>query len=364
MDCPKCQSAGINQAGICLVCGFQALPSIDGTGQPDAAAPSPESAQATATDNAPALEEHQLEENQTELPEWRVELSRRLQEIRLRRETEGDIRLPETPRADAEDAASRAAEADTPPAGIEETPKPRKPRRTPRVVPFEPAVLAKSPEPESTPPEPVPPESPPAAPQVADLPIRHANVPAQGSRTDGLERLADTFQKGRQTGADHAALMTDIRASAPAPAPAVTVQEPGVDRLILLSRTLSGLVDLILVLFFAGSIVFAVDVLEGIEVFDRTSMTHYGLLFLVTFFVYSLFFLGSGRQTIGMMLTDLQVVGAADPRPKAAQLIVRCVAYLLSFALAGIGFFWSIFDRRARCLHDIFSHTLVRRIPL
>jgi len=378
MDCPRCQSAEINQAGICQVCGFQEPGSVDGAGKPDATPPSLESTPARDADNACAPGDELAE-----LPEWRVELSRRLQEIRLKRETDGEVRSPVTPTAEVPAADGLFSESSMPPpaAGepaLPEPPKPRKLRRTPRVIPFEPTVSAAVAEPEPpaagsqtlpfllkpepAPPEPPPMQSPPPAPQVADIPIRHVSTTAQVPEESSLEELLDTFRNRQEASAEHAALTADIRAAGPTFA--IASQESDEGRLILLSRTLSGLVDLIIVLFFAGSFVFSADVLEGIEVFDRVSLAHYALLLLATFFVYSLFFLGSGRQTIGMMLTDLQVVGATDKKLRASQLVVRCVAYLVGFALAGIGFLWSVFDRRSRCLHDILSHTGVRRIPL
>jgi len=85
--------------------------------------------------------------------------------------------------------------------------------------------------------------------------------------------------------------------------------EPQTNKLILLSRTLAGLIDLIVIIVGGSACVFTVDVLEGISVFDSVSVTHYLLLLLLTYFVYSMFFLCTGTQTIGMMLTYLRLTG-------------------------------------------------------
>ena len=138
--------------------------------------------------------------------------------------------------------------------------------------------------------------------------------------------------------------------------------KPRESRLILLSRTLAGLVDLIIVIICGSAFIFMVDVLEGISVFDRVSVSHYVLLLLLTYFVYSMFFLSTGTQTIGMMLTYLHVTGADTNRPKIIRILLRCIFFLLGLAALGIGLLWGCFDRQARCLHDRLSSTRVERI--
>jgi hypothetical protein len=60
-------------------------------------------------------------------------------------------------------------------------------------------------------------------------------------------------------------------------------------KLILLSRTLSGLVDLMLVVLFTGMFIVATDHFWGISVVDSISIAHFSLLFLLIYFVYSVF---------------------------------------------------------------------------
>ena len=149
------------------------------------------------------------------------------------------------------------------------------------------------------------------------------------------------------------------------PAQETAVPEPldsGEGKLILLSRTLAGLVDLTLIILCAGAMIFTVDILEGIDVWDTVSKFHYALLFLATYFVYSFFFLGMANQTIGMMLTDLRVVDRTPTRAGAPQILVRCLLFPFSVALFGIGLLWGCFDRQTRCLHDLLSGTRVTRV--
>ena len=85
-------------------------------------------------------------------------------------------------------------------------------------------------------------------------------------------------------------------------------------------------------------------------------------LFLLIYFLYSIFFLASSNQTLGMMITDLRVVGSDERRPLMRQLVGRCFGFLLSFFGLGIGLLWSLFNRESLCFHDRISHTRVIRI--
>jgi uncharacterized RDD family membrane protein YckC len=147
----------------------------------------------------------------------------------------------------------------------------------------------------------------------------------------------------------------------PSPFPAL-LPEPREDKLILLTRTLAGLVDFIVVVLCAGLMILAVDILEGIDVFDTVSRIHYGVLFLLMYFVYSIFFLAMAGQTIGMMLTDVRMIGASSERVSLPRILIRCFVFLAGVAAAGIGLLWGCFDGEARCLHDLMSRTKVIRV--
>jgi uncharacterized RDD family membrane protein YckC len=143
------------------------------------------------------------------------------------------------------------------------------------------------------------------------------------------------------------------------------VPEPGPDqegKLILLSRTLSGLVDWIVIAFCTGAFIVAADYFSGIIALDRISLLLFFALFLLNYFLYSLFFLAASNQTIGMMITDLRVVGVANNRPSLGQLARRCCGYFMSVCFVGIGLVSALFDRGSLCFHDRISGTRVVRI--
>ena len=133
-------------------------------------------------------------------------------------------------------------------------------------------------------------------------------------------------------------------------------------KLILLSRTLSGLVDLLIVVFCTGAFIVAADYFSGIIALDPISLILFFVLFLLSFFLYSLFFLAASNQTIGMMITDLRVVGADSKRPSLGQLVRRCCGYFASLFFLGIGLVSALFDRGSLCFHDRISGTRVVRI--
>jgi len=141
-----------------------------------------------------------------------------------------------------------------------------------------------------------------------------------------------------------------------------TPDEPSEGRLILLSRTLSGLIDLVLIILFSGSFIAAADYFVGIVTLDARSMVSLAVLFLMIYFGYSLFFLTTSNQTIGMMITELRVISAGKSRPSFRQAAIRSGAFFISLLPVGIGLLWSLFNRDCRCLHDHLSGTIVSRM--
>ncbi|MBI4455387.1 MAG: RDD family protein [Acidobacteria bacterium] len=134
-----------------------------------------------------------------------------------------------------------------------------------------------------------------------------------------------------------------------------------VGKSILLTRTLSGLVDLLIVagcsaLFLGVSMSFGnIDVMSH----SFRSAVWASLLFFQIF--YSLYFLGTVRRTVGMMLTGLKVVNEQAEEVRFHQLVLRTLFFFISWALAMLGLLWGLWDRRSRCLHDFLSRTIVVR---
>jgi len=362
MYCPKCRSTEFNSAGVCLVCGFRTFNNAvpEESSQPEAAGP----LQIVTPDQGGASVAN-ASEPEAELPEWRQELSRRLQEIKLRRKA-SEANPP------AAETEVRAVTAGQPEIEKDEPPplrlaKPRKLRRAVHIADREhppavgaavatgqPSVSSADKAKRQAPPLEPAPAVPPAADVVAHSPAAQAEGPRWREIQNLIDSVTAKLARHKQPAAPEPEIETALSPAG----------EPVEDKLILVSRTLAGLVDIIIVAVCASSFIVAVDVLDGIEVFDAVSMIYFVLLLLTTYFVYSFVFLGTANQTIGMMLTDLRMVGASFERPRAVQILIRCIAFLLGSAGLGIGLLWSCFDRQSRCLHDRLSQTRVVRVPL
>lgn len=263
-----------------------------------------------------------------ELPQWRIELSRRLQEIKEKRgavdaqaePAHGNLPFPRPP-------ASVSAQPEL------RTPIPAAPPKPPRSAGRSVAATKGS-----------------SADRI-DVMLKSASVQA-GPASGEVRHIIDDVVSKRTSPVQPA------RASAPAAA-RLDEQSAGENKLILLSRTLSGMIDLLAVFLCTVAFVVAEDVFSGIEIFDQLSFVNAAAVFVTTYFLYSLFFLGSANQTIGMMITHLRLVAETGNRPSFGHILSRCVLFVLSVAALGVGLLWGCFDAESRCLHDHLSGTRV-----
>jgi len=132
-------------------------------------------------------------------------------------------------------------------------------------------------------------------------------------------------------------------------------------RLIFLSRTLSGLIDLFLIALFSGIFLFLADYFTNAPILSSIRVISFAALFLIIYLLYSIFFLGTSRQTIGMMATDLRVVGMNQEWVSMSQVVRRSAVFPVSLFGLGIGLLAGVFSRKCLCLHDRLSKTCVVR---
>jgi uncharacterized RDD family membrane protein YckC len=234
-------------------------------------------------------------------------------------------------------------------------------------------VSTAAPEPAAGDPEIAGPGSAPVSHPAAAEPAPRPKAPSRPTplfRTEApapdpvvIQRLIDAAVARYGPETPGAAAPTIAPALAPGPAArAPQVEEPPPDRLILLSRTLSGLIDLLIVFFWGATFILAAEIFSGIAIFDLRSRIHFALLLVALHFVYSFFFLRSASQTIGMMITELRVVRLEPGRLTARQILARSALFLPSLVLVGGGLLRAFFDPRSRCLHDSLSGTEVVRL--
>ena len=298
-----------------------------------------------------------------ELPQWRVELSRRLQEIKQKREAGFAVGPGESgnkPRVLA--GTERSPREEEIKEALAKSDITRASRRPPRAVrPATPPVIAaKKPSPKSA----------PTAQDTVELPLFQSVE--SGEPRPPADAADAALRKNRDTDSTDVRSLIDsivsrhpaAEASIATAPPSSTSAVPGVveDRLILVSRTLSGLVDLLVVTLCTVSFIMAADIASGIDIFDSGSLIICFLLLLTIYFVYSTFFLGTANQTIGMMLTELRLVDSEERRPRIRQILWHCFGYLVSLFILGAGLLWGCFDRNCRCLHDRLSDTRVVRL--
>jgi uncharacterized RDD family membrane protein YckC/transposase-like protein len=329
MICPQCKSTEIGASGVCLVCGYK-FP------QKNEAPESAPEAKGNAGDSAMAKIDrsgNRLEAPPTnELPQWRKELSQRLQEIKQKRE--------------ASAAAAQQVEKD--PSASSQNPAGRTPRIAPAKFVDKPLIRRSVPRQQTTIPrqKPLQPLGEPGIPKpIAKTPDPHE-----------IRNFIDNTVSRKSRVANHSEPVYE----ASRPAAESFAEHEG--KLILLSRTLSGLIDLICIVLFTGVFIIAADFFSGILVLDAVSLAVFSVLFLLNYFVYSIFFLAASSQTIGMMITELRIVGVDNMRPMTGRLLIRCFWHLVSLLFFGIGLLWGLFNRENLCLHDALSGTHVVRI--
>ena len=85
-------------------------------------------------------------------------------------------------------------------------------------------------------------------------------------------------------------------------------------------------------------------------------------LFLVSFFFFAWSWIHGG-QTLGMRAWRLRVQ-RPDGRPITwGQALLRFLTAIASLLLAGAGWWWMLIDRRKRTWHDIYSESVVVKLP-
>ena len=346
MGCPQCQSDDISDSGICLACGY--VTSVNAEDEPESAlvtensepAPAEADAESAGDPGAAGVENSEggpEAEPEAERPTWRRELAQRLQAIKQKREAVEQSRRVEAGDKRASISPERTQEGKPSisytPGSLELPPPVRKPVPKPR------APLPKQ-----------------KTLQPVGLGLSGAKMPSRETEPRDVQALIDNAVSGKAPQAPALIGAAGLVEPAESPIP----DDEG--KLILLSRMLSGLVDMIIVMLCSGLCIIAADFFSGIIALDTISYLIFAALFLLTYFFYSIFFLAASNQTIGMMITDLRVVDADGNRPSVSQLLRRSFGHLASVLVLGLGLVWSLFDRESQCFHDRVSDTRILRL--
>ncbi len=87
------------------------------------------------------------------------------------------------------------------------------------------------------------------------------------------------------------------------------------------------------------------------------------LILLLAWFLYLAWCWRKGGLTLGMRAWRVCLVTEDGAAPGWGQCLLRFVVSLLSAAVFGAGFLWSLFDGRRRTWHDMASRTALVRVP-
>ncbi len=335
MECPRCKKDKFSAEGICLACNYQAETSETSPERvfnENETANAPQSTvEDTPADTAPLPPKD-------EIPQWQKELSQRLADIKLKKETEKNLRQAQGENLPPEVPPVRAR------VHAQASPAPKEHARP---------ILVRSQTPEA-------PASPgnagsatPRQRTIASLgpDVYTAAMAAKKSESTNVRELIDSTVSRRS-----------IRSAQEYPVFRLESPAPKENKLILLSRTLAGLIDLIIVVLCTAVFIISADYFSGIVILDILSLIEYAGLFIMVFLLYSIFFLATSSQTVGMMITDLRVAGIQGNRPSIGQLSIRSFGFLLSVIVFGTGLLWSLVDRDNMCFHDRFSNTSITRL--
>ncbi len=354
--CPHCNSKEIDAQGRCQVCGHR---TDEGTSVP---MPAPEAEQGGAAGSIEVEFSTPSRGQEAEIPEWRHELSRRLLEIKRKREETLPESSPPVAKTLLFPHADQAPRVNVQPAAD----APLKHARSPVIpVPGIQDRIVRLPEREGSRPQRAVKKPEAALPLFQPARLKGGAQKASGEAgAKPVPKVTDPDPAALQRLLDSIVLRQALSSSPAPPTPesGEKLTEKGGDRLILVSRALSGFVDLSIVVLLTGGIILSADFFSGIEMIDNVSKIWYSALLLATYMLYSTFFLGTANQTIGMMIKDLKVVGDGGKRPKMRQILLLSTTYVLSLLCAGLGLLWACFDRESRCLHDRLSHLKVVRL--
>jgi hypothetical protein len=145
--------------------------------------------------------------------------------------------------------------------------------------------------------------------------------------------------------------------------PAATPPGEGLSHAPLLSvgslpeRRRAAVVDAGLLLFSYGGMLALFTVLGGHIGFNKPDLAVAGATLALFYAQYFALFTVFGGSTPGMMLRGLRVVSFDGAVPTSRQMVWRSFGYLISAGTCFLGFVWALWDDDQLCWQDRISHT-------
>jgi len=86
------------------------------------------------------------------------------------------------------------------------------------------------------------------------------------------------------------------------------------------------------------------------------------LLLLALFGFFAKFWTHNG-QTLGMQVWGIRVQNIDGSAISLSQALLRFVIAIASWLCLGLGFFWALYDKQQRSWHDLYSGSVLVRLP-
>ena len=128
----------------------------------------------------------------------------------------------------------------------------------------------------------------------------------------------------------------------------------------LLRRIMAIFYDIILLtaILFLATALFSAVFNNGEALDNENPYTFFLSIYLaVIIFLYFSWFWTHGGQTLGMKTWKIRLVNHENKGISWKQSLIREVTAIFSWGFLGLGFIWSIFDKKKRSWHDISSDT-------
>ncbi|HEX4641951.1 MAG TPA: RDD family protein [Candidatus Acidoferrales bacterium] len=145
-------------------------------------------------------------------------------------------------------------------------------------------------------------------------------------------------------------------------ASAISSHEPLRNVASLPERRRAAIVDAGLLFFSYGGMLALFAVLGGRIGLNKVDLLVAGATFALFYTQYFALFTVFGGATPGMMLRGLRVVGFDGGVPTSQQMAWRSAGYLISASVCCLGFVWSLWDDDQVCWHDRISQTYLTPI--
>lgn len=139
------------------------------------------------------------------------------------------------------------------------------------------------------------------------------------------------------------------------------IEESEAGREALFSRILAGLLDLMVALLTGALFAFTGARLMSADLTSAAVMETAVACALAAWILNNAFFLFATRQTLGMMVTDLELLVEERARLTLPRVLARVLLQMLA-TVSVAGLLWAIFDEQGRCWHDRISRSLI--VPL